>query len=154
MKQKENKSVIAVIVTYNRKALLKESIEVKSPLIYDVSLEYNTPLRNLIRAMVYGTINVSDEYDYEIIRITGGDYAGFYQTEIQSREDFDYPPFSKIIRLLFSGTEDEIVRFDVVRDFAENNVIEFVPVEGADHRFRNERKMEIAMKTILDFYAL
>ena len=45
-------------------------------------LEYNTPLRNLIRAMVYGTINVSDEYDYEIIRITGGDYAGFYQEEL------------------------------------------------------------------------
>jgi len=56
--------------------------------------------------------------------------------------------------LIIHGTEDEIVAFDVVRDFAENNVIEFVPVEGVDHRFRNERKMEIAMKTILDFYAL
>ena len=56
--------------------------------------------------------------------------------------------------LIIHGTEDEIVAFDVVRDFAENNVIEFVPIEGADHRFRNERKMEIAIKTILDFYAL
>ena len=56
--------------------------------------------------------------------------------------------------LIIHGTEDEIVAFDVVRDFAENNVIEFAPVEGADHRFRNERKMEIAIKTILDFYAL
>lgn len=56
--------------------------------------------------------------------------------------------------LIIHGTEDEIVAFDAVRDFAENNVIEFVPIEGADHRFRNERKMEIAIKTILDFYAL
>lgn len=56
--------------------------------------------------------------------------------------------------LIIHGTADEIVAFDVVRDFAENNVIEFVPIEGADHRFRNERKMEIAIKTILDFYAL
>ena len=56
--------------------------------------------------------------------------------------------------LIIHGTEDEIVAFDVVRDFAENNVIEFVPIEGADHRFRNERKMEIVIKTILDFYAL
>ena len=30
-------------------------------------------------------------------------YAGFYQTEIQSREDFDYPPFSKIIRIILSS---------------------------------------------------
>ena len=45
-------------------------------------LEYNTPLRNLIRGMAYGMINSSDEYDYEIIRVTGGDYAGFYQEEL------------------------------------------------------------------------
>ena len=45
-------------------------------------LEYNTPLRNLIRGMVYGMINTSSEYDYEIIRVTGADYSGFYQEEL------------------------------------------------------------------------
>lgn len=45
-------------------------------------LEYNTPLRNLVRGIMYGTINSSDEYDYEIMRVTGGDYAGFYQEEL------------------------------------------------------------------------
>ena len=45
-------------------------------------LEYNTPLRNLIRGMLYGTINSKKEYDYEIIRVTGGDYSGFYQEEL------------------------------------------------------------------------
>jgi len=70
--------------------------------------------------------------------------------DIQQLDFIDYADDILIIH----GTEDEIVAFDVVRDFAENNVIEFVPVEGADHRFRNERKMEIAIKTILDFYAL
>lgn len=45
-------------------------------------LEYNTPLRNLIRGMVYGLINSSSNYDYEIIRITGADYSGFYQEEL------------------------------------------------------------------------
>ena len=45
-------------------------------------LEYNTPLRNLIRGMAYGNINKSNEYDYEIIRVTGSDYAGFYQEEL------------------------------------------------------------------------
>lgn len=45
-------------------------------------LEYNTPLRNLIRALAYSEINQSDEYDYHIMRITGSDYAGFYQEEL------------------------------------------------------------------------
>lgn len=45
-------------------------------------VEYNTPLRNLVRAIMYGTINNSDNYNYEIIRVTGGDYAGFYQEEL------------------------------------------------------------------------
>ena len=39
-------------------------------------------LRNLVRAMLYGTINSDKKYDYEIIRITGGDYSGFYQEEL------------------------------------------------------------------------
>ncbi len=30
-------------------------------------------------------------------------YESFYKTEIQSREDFDYPPFSKIIRIILSS---------------------------------------------------
>lgn len=50
----------------------------------DIScLEYNSPLRNLIRGMVYSQINNSNDYDYQILRITGSDYAGFYQEELR-----------------------------------------------------------------------
>lgn len=45
-------------------------------------LSYNTPLRNLIRAIVYSKINADPSYDYQIIRITGNEYAGFYQEEL------------------------------------------------------------------------
>ncbi len=45
-------------------------------------LEYNTPLRNLVRALVYAQINKSSAYDYHLLRITGSDYAGFYQEEL------------------------------------------------------------------------
>ncbi len=31
------------------------------------------------------------------------DYKTFYKTEIQAREDFDYPPFSQIIRIILSS---------------------------------------------------
>lgn len=31
------------------------------------------------------------------------DYKSFYNTEIEAREDFDYPPFSQIIRVILSS---------------------------------------------------
>lgn len=56
--------------------------------------------------------------------------------------------------LILQGTADEIVSFEAVHAFAEKNLIEFIPIDGADHRFRNPQKMEQATKCILDFYAL
>ena len=56
--------------------------------------------------------------------------------------------------LILHGTEDEIVPFGEVHEFCENQLIEFVPIEGADHRFRSQRAMDQAIKCILDFYAL
>lgn len=51
----------------------------------DISqLEYNTPLRNLIRALSYSKINEGDN-KYKIMRVTGADYAGFYQEEMLYR---------------------------------------------------------------------
>ena len=72
------------------------------------------------------------------------------ENDIQKLDFIDYAEDI----LMIHGTEDEIVSFEVVQEFAENNIIEFIPVEGADHRFRNERKMETAIKSILDFYDL
>lgn len=45
-------------------------------------LEYNTPVRNLVRAIAYGMHNEDIYQDYQIMRITGSDYAGFYQEEL------------------------------------------------------------------------
>ena len=56
--------------------------------------------------------------------------------------------------LIIHGTTDEIIPYDVSYAFADNNLIEFVSVEGADHRFRDPKKMETAMKAILDFFSL
>lgn len=57
------------------------------------------------------------------------DYSDFYKTEITAREDFDYPPFSKIIRLILS----------------------------ADNQFRTEKSaMEIALRlrTLVDKFGI
>ena len=55
--------------------------------------------------------------------------------------------------IIMHGTDDEVIKPASVRDFAENNVIEFIPIEGADHRFQNPNHMESAIKCILEFFA-
>ena len=65
--------------------------------------------------------------------------------------EMDFLDFAEDI-LILHGTGDEIVPFDMAYAFADNNLIEFVPVEGADHRFRDMKKMETAIKHILEFY--
>lgn len=55
--------------------------------------------------------------------------------------------------LILHGTADEIVPIEAVHAFAENNLMEFLPIEGADHRFRNPAHMESAIKHILEFFA-
>ena len=65
----------------------------------------------------------------------------------------DFLPWADDI-LILHGTADEIVPFADVRQFAEDNVIDFVPVEGADHRFQHPKAMELATKEILRFLDL
>ena len=65
----------------------------------------------------------------------------------------DYLDWAEDI-LILHGTADEIIPFEIARDFSENSLIDLVAVEGADHRFRDPRKMEQAIKSILEFFAL
>lgn len=44
--------------------------------------EYNTPLRNLIRGLAYLEDNKDKSISYEWLRVTGSDYAGFYQEQL------------------------------------------------------------------------
>ena len=68
-------------------------------------------------------------------------------------QKWDFLDYAEEI-LILHGTADEIVPFEASYTFAENNLIDFVPIEGADHRFQNAEKMEMANKRILDFFAL
>ena len=64
-------------------------------------LEYNTPLRNLIRAIAYAKLNASSSFDSEYIRITGNEYAGFYQEQLMykvaSGFEFDFSKLPIIV---------------------------------------------------------
>lgn len=64
---------------------------------------------------------------------------------------YDYLDYADDL-LIIHGTADDTVNFEMVQNFAEENVIEFVPVEGADHRFRNPKQMDLVVHTILTFF--
>jgi len=56
--------------------------------------------------------------------------------------------------LIMHGTKDEIAPFEDAKAFAENNVIDFVPIEDADHRYKELKKLELANSIALQFYGL
>ena len=56
--------------------------------------------------------------------------------------------------LILHGTKDEIVPIEDARAFAEENVIEFEAIEGADHRFQDLGKMNAAIARIAEFFGM
>lgn len=65
---------------------------------------------------------------------------------------YDYIDYADDI-LILHGTKDEIVPVEASKDFADNNVIEFIAVEGADHRFQDLNKMKLAHSHMIEFYS-
>lgn len=69
------------------------------------------------------------------------------ENDITKREYID---FADDI-LILHGTKDELIPIDEVSDFCEENVIEFISVENADHRFKDINQMNQANHTIMEF---
>lgn len=65
----------------------------------------------------------------------------------------DYIDYADDI-LILHGTKDEVISFDDSAEFADRNVIEFVPVQNADHRFTDPKTMDLAIHTIIEFMDL
>lgn len=63
----------------------------------------------------------------------------------------DFMDFADDI-LVIHGTKDEIAPFEDSKQFCEDNVIEFVPIENADHRYMDLQKLEYANSVAIDFY--
>lgn len=73
-----------------------------------------------------------------------------------AREDIRERDFSmyKEDILILHGTNDEIAPFEETRKFAEKNQLQFIPVEGADHRFMDPQKMNHAIEQSLHYFGL
>ena len=77
--------------------------------------------------------------NYAIEAAARHDYPGFYYKEIDYRRQYDYPPFSQLVRLVYSHTNEELCRCEAERvyrlileekaraDVSEFNVIGPVP---------------------------
>ena len=67
--------------------------------------------------------------------------------------DYDFLDWAEDI-LILHGTADEVVPFDTTSAFSQDKLIDLIPVEHADHRFRHPGTMETAIKATLDFFSL
>lgn len=67
--------------------------------------------------------------------------------------EIDYMDYADDI-LILHGTKDEVTPFDDSAAFADRNVIEFIPVPNADHRFTDPKTMDFAIHEIIEFFAL
>jgi alpha/beta superfamily hydrolase len=65
----------------------------------------------------------------------------------------DFAPYAASMRIA-QGTADELVPFDAVQSFAGRNGISMVTVEGADHRFLDPAKMDLVLRTFMQFLDL
>lgn len=55
--------------------------------------------------------------------------------------------------LMLHGTKDHMVPIEDTASFADNNVIELIPVENADHPFTDPKTMDFAIQKIITFFA-
>ncbi len=84
------------------------------------------------------------------IRIDKAFLDSLKEADITEREFIDWAEDILIIH----GSRDEVVPFGAVRDFADANIIEFDPVEGADHKFHDPVKMDHVLKRFAAFFGM
>jgi primosomal protein N' (replication factor Y) len=84
------------------------------------------------------------------------DYIGFYHKEIDYRRQYNYPPFSQLVRLVYSHTNEELCRHEVERvhrlvvdEKARENIIDFSvigPVPTFAFRARDRYRWQLFLR--------
>lgn len=69
--------------------------------------------------------------------------------DLMKQEYFDFADDM----LILHGTKDQMIPMEKSQAFAENNVISFLPVEGANHPFQNQNHMALAISRIVEFFS-
>ena len=124
-------------------------IALRCPAISMGEVMYNRVMTNENKALLEKGKDVMAGFDRKVL-INQEFLDSLMASDIRKWEYFDYADDIIIIH----GTKDEVVPFEQSRDFAEENVIEFIAVEDADHRFQDLNKLKLAHSYILDFFQI
>lgn len=88
--------------------------------------------------------------NYIIQKVQTHDYEGFYEREIESRQQYNYPPFTRIVRLVVRGENPDFVSHAVnkIAEILQSHKIIYIgpspcPLEKINKNFRHH----IFMKT-------
>ena len=114
---------------------------------------YDVLTRTIMKADEYDRIRKGKDIQVGFdrkITVTRGFLDELKENDIRR---FDFTEYADDI-LILHGTADEVVPFDNSRLFAEDNLIGFIPVEKADHRFQNPTHMSLANKYVMEFFGM
>ncbi|SFG20253.1 alpha/beta hydrolase family protein [Oribacterium sp. WCC10] len=130
--------------------------------------EYGNPFKKIafrcpaIRMYDSMTAHITDD-DWTILN-KGKEILRGYDRKIKISKEFlqdlhdndvssyDYMDYADDI-IMIHGTKDEMAPLTVAEEFSENNVIELIKVENADHPFSNPKYMDFAIQKIQEFFA-
>ena len=112
---------------------------------------YDVLTRTIMRNDEFERIQKGKEveagFDRKII-VTPSLLEDLKAADIRQRDFLDYAEDI----LILHGTKDEVVPLEDSQSFADNNLIEFIPIEGADHRFQSLVHMSLATKYVIEFF--
>ncbi len=166
-------SYLTMVVNY-----CKQTLEAKNIYIYSTSmggyltlrylLEVGNPFKKIalrcpalpIYESMSGFISEADHgqlekgkeiligYDRKM-KIDQGFLDSLRDFDVRQKEYFDFADDMMILH----GTKDDTIPFVESLNFADNNVIPLIPIEGANHPFQNPQHMALAISHVVDFFA-
>ena len=103
-------------------------------------------------------IQVADTGNPVLGYVQAHDYGLFYRHEIAARQQFGYPPFTRVIRVTFRHRDKEVVQ-SAAQFFANNMKKDFGPwlvgpAEPVVARIRNQYLMELLLKLPKDGHTI
>ena len=126
-----------------------EKISLRCPAVNMYDVLTRTIMKNDELDRIMKGKDVLVGFDRKII-VTKALLDDLKENDIRQR---DYIEYADNI-LIMHGTKDEVVPIEDSKEFAENNVIDFITVENADHRFQNPNHMNLANKYTMEFFDL
>jgi len=92
---------------------------------------------------------------YSLAHVVAHDYFSFYQQELAYRKELDYPPFSRIVLIEFSGVKENDVQHHarkfaefLMRQNAKKKFIVLGPADAAIARINNRFRKHVIVKDL------